>query len=120
VSKIGDAGCIVGQVELDSLATSYFSVAIPQLFNSILDPLERTEPELGERPILASLSLGEERTFILKHKRKKALKPVPLKLASGSLLLMKGDTQRYWKHGIDKETRPCGPRVNLTFRRILT
>jgi alkylated DNA repair dioxygenase AlkB len=78
------------------------------------------EPELGERPILASLSLGEERTFILKHKRDKALKPVRLKLASGSLLLMKGDTQRYWKHGIDKEPDPCGPRVNLTFRRICT
>jgi alkylated DNA repair dioxygenase AlkB len=78
------------------------------------------EPELGERPILASVSLGEERTFILKHKRDKALKPVRLKLTSGSLLLMKGDTQRYWKHGIDKEKHPCGPRVNLTFRRILT
>jgi alkylated DNA repair dioxygenase AlkB len=78
------------------------------------------EPELGERPIVASLSLGEERTFILKHKRDKALKPVHLKLASGSLLLMKGATQRYWKHGIDKETHPCGPRVNLTFRRIVT
>jgi alkylated DNA repair dioxygenase AlkB len=78
------------------------------------------EPELGEQPILASLSLGEERTFILKHKHNKTLKPVRLKLASGSLLLMKGDTQRYWKHGIDKETSPCGPRVNLTFRRILT
>jgi alkylated DNA repair dioxygenase AlkB len=78
------------------------------------------EPELGKRPILASLSLGEERTFILKHKREKALKPVRLKLASGSLLLMKGDSQRYWKHGIEKETRPCGPRVNLTFRRICT
>jgi alkylated DNA repair dioxygenase AlkB len=76
------------------------------------------EPELGERPILASLSLGEERTFILKHKRDKALKPVRLKLASGSLLLMKGDTQRYWKHGIDKEKNSCGPRINLTFRRI--
>jgi alkylated DNA repair dioxygenase AlkB len=78
------------------------------------------EPELGERPILASLSLGEERTFILKHKCKKALKPVRLKLATGSLLLMKGDSQHYWKHGIDKETHPCGPRINLTFRRIRT
>ena len=78
------------------------------------------EPELGEQPILASLSLGEERIFILKHKRDKALKPVRLKLPSGSLLLMKGDTQRYWKHGIDKEARPCGPRVNLTFRSIRT
>jgi alkylated DNA repair dioxygenase AlkB len=76
------------------------------------------EPELGIRPILASLSLGEERTFILRHKRDKGLKPVRLKLASGSLLLMKGDTQRYWKHGIDKEKHSCGPRINLTFRRI--
>ena len=78
------------------------------------------EPELGEQPILASLSLGEERIFILKHKRDKVLKPVRLKLASSSLLLMRGDTQRYWKHGIDKEARPCGPRVNLTFRSIRT
>ena len=75
------------------------------------------EPELGERPIIASLSLGEERTFILKHKTRTDLKPVRLKLASGSLLLMKGETQRHWKHGIYKQTRPCGPRVNLTFRR---
>jgi alkylated DNA repair dioxygenase AlkB len=76
------------------------------------------EPELGEQPVLASLSLGEERTLILKHQRDKALKPVRLNLASGSLLLMKGETQHYWKHGIEKETRPCGPRINLTFRRI--
>jgi len=76
------------------------------------------EPELGARPVIASLSLGEERTFILKHKANKFAKPVRLRLASGSLLLMKGETQRYWKHGIAKETRRCGPRVNLTFRRI--
>lgn len=77
------------------------------------------EPELGARPVIASLSLGEERTFVLKHKSNVGVKPVRLKLESGSLLLMKGDTQRNWKHGIEKETRPCGPRVNLTFRRIL-
>jgi alkylated DNA repair dioxygenase AlkB len=76
------------------------------------------EPELGRRPIIASLSLGEERTFILKHKTRRDLRSVHIKLASGSLLLMKGDTQRHWKHGIEKENRPCGPRVNLTFRRI--
>jgi len=76
------------------------------------------EPELGRRPIIASLSLGEERTFVLKHKTRRDLKSLRLKLASGSLLLMKGDTQHCWKHGIEKETRPCGPRINLTFRRI--
>lgn len=76
------------------------------------------EPELGRRPIIASVSLGEERTFMLKHKTRKDLESVRLKLASGSLLLMKGDTQHCWKHGIEKEQQPCGPRVNLTFRRI--
>ena len=77
------------------------------------------EPELGERPIIASLSLGEERTLIFKHKLRKDLKPVRMRLESGSLLLMKGQTQQYWKHGIGKENQPCGSRVNLTFRRIL-
>jgi len=76
------------------------------------------EPELGRRPVIASVSLGEERTFLLKHKSRRDLKSVRLQLASGSLLLMKGETQHYWKHGIEKETHPCGPRVNLTFRRI--
>lgn len=78
------------------------------------------EPELGRRPIIASLSLGEERTLVLKHMTRKDLESVRLKLASGSLLLMKGETQHCWKHGIEKETHPCGPRVNLTFRRICT
>jgi alkylated DNA repair dioxygenase AlkB len=76
------------------------------------------EPELGLNPIIASLSLGEQRTFVLKHKSRRDLKSVKLPLASGSLLVMKGQTQRHWKHGIEKESRPCGPRVNLTFRRI--
>ncbi len=76
------------------------------------------EPELGEKPVIASVSLGEERTLVLKHKMDKLAKPVRLRLASGSLLLMKGETQRCWKHGIAKETRRCGARVNLTFRHI--
>lgn len=76
------------------------------------------EPELGPRPVIASLSLGEERTLIFKCKTDKRRQPIRLTLGSGSLLVMKGDTQANWKHGIEKETRPCGPRVNLTFRRI--
>lgn len=77
------------------------------------------EPELGRQPVIASLSLGEERTFVLKHKTAKAVSPVRLRLASGSLLVMRGDTQRCWRHGIPKEAQPCGPRVNLTFRTIV-
>ena len=77
------------------------------------------EKELGPTPVIASLSLGATRTFVLKHKARPELKPVRLELPSGSLLLMKGLTQKNWKHGIDKQSRPCGPRVNLTFRRIV-
>jgi alkylated DNA repair dioxygenase AlkB len=76
------------------------------------------EPELGPEPVIASVSLGEVRTFVMRHKKRKDLPPVRLPLASGSLLLMRGPTQRCWRHGIDKEVSHCGPRVNLTFRRI--
>ena len=76
------------------------------------------EKELGPTPTIASLSLGATRTLILKHKMRRDLKRVRLDLQSSSLLLMKGSTQTYWKHGIDKQSKPCGPRVNLTFRRI--
>ncbi len=77
------------------------------------------EPELGDTPTIASMSFGETRTFVLRHKMRPNLRPVRLPLHSTSLLLMKGTTQRYWKHGICKSDRDCGPRVNLTFRRIL-
>lgn len=76
------------------------------------------EPELGAQPVIASLSLGERRAFVLKPRRDRSLKPVRVPLTSGSLLVMRGDTQRNWKHGIEKQRQPCGPRVNLTFRQI--
>jgi alkylated DNA repair dioxygenase AlkB len=76
------------------------------------------ERELGSQPAIASLSLGEARSLLLKHKSRKELKTVKLALAAGSLLLMQGKTQQYWRHGINKQRQPCGPRVNLTFRSI--
>ena len=77
------------------------------------------ERELGPAPTIASLSLGATRTFALKHKTRAEVKPFRIELPSGCLLIMKGKTQQFWKHGIDKQVKPCGPRVNLTFRRIL-
>ncbi|MES2117872.1 MAG: alpha-ketoglutarate-dependent dioxygenase AlkB [Pseudomonadota bacterium] len=75
------------------------------------------EPELGPEPAIASVSFGAPRTFILKHKR--LPRTVKLALGNGSLLLMAGTLQRHWRHGINKERTPCGPRINLTFRTIL-
>ncbi len=77
------------------------------------------ESELGKQPVIASLSLGEERILLLRHRYRKELGTLKLPLPSGSLLVMKGDTQSHWKHGIAKQNHPCGPRVNLTFRTIL-
>lgn len=76
------------------------------------------ERELGKNPVIASLTFGATRTFLLKHKFKKELPLVKVPLESGTVLLMKGATQHNWKHGINKQTTPCGPRVNLTFRTI--
>lgn len=75
------------------------------------------EAELGADPVIASLSFGAPRAFILRHKR--LPKTMKLILGDGSLLLMGGKIQTNWRHGINKERRPCGPRVNLTFRNIV-
>jgi len=75
------------------------------------------EKELGNNPVIASVSLGQERYFHLRHKKLKDLKHKIL-LEHGSLLLMSGQTQHYWQHQIPKTTRPIGERINLTFRVI--
>lgn len=74
------------------------------------------EPELGPNPVIASVSFGAARTFILRHKRTK--QKLKLALTHGSMLLMRGTTQHFWLHGINKSARETGPRVNLTFRYI--
>ncbi len=78
------------------------------------------ERDLGERPAIASLSLGATRELRLRHRQDRDRPTIRLALPSGSLLLMRGETQRYWKHGIARQRKPCGARINLTFRKIVT
>ena len=75
------------------------------------------EKELGENPVIASISLGAERTFRLRHKKDKTQKK-NLILQHGSLLIMKGETQHHWQHCIPKSKKDIKPRINLTFRVI--
>ena len=75
------------------------------------------ESELGQQPVIASLSLGETRTLLLRHKTRKGL-TIKLPLPSGSLLVMRGDTQLHWRHGINAERSQCSARINLTFRTV--
>lgn len=77
------------------------------------------EPELGAQPIIASISLGAARRFGFKHKFNESLDTRYIDLAGGSVLVMQGDTQRYWKHMIPKTTKQVAGRINLTFRTIL-
>lgn len=76
------------------------------------------ERELGKNPVIASLTFGATRTFLMKHKFRKDLATEKVPLAAGTVLLMKGPTQHNWKHGINKQTSHCGPRINLTFRTL--
>ena len=78
------------------------------------------EKELGEKPIIGSVSFGAERKFKLRHKkyRENGLRS-EIMLKHGSFLLMSGSTQSHWAHEIPRTAKPLGPRVNLTYRKII-
>lgn len=75
------------------------------------------EPELGKNPVIASVSLGAPRFFHLRHNLdpKQRYKII---LEHGSLLLMGGATQHFWKHQVAKTSKKVGTRINLTFRKV--
>jgi alkylated DNA repair dioxygenase AlkB len=102
-------------------------VGIP--FNSVLLNLYRdqndsvgwhsdNEPELGANPTIASVSLGEQRDFLLRHRTNPGVGKQRVPLTHGSLLIMSGQTQGMWQHAIAKHRHALEPRINLTFRRI--
>lgn len=76
------------------------------------------EKPLGNNPVIASLSLGAERKFSLKHKSSK--ETISIMLENGSLLEMKGCTQENWLHSLPKTKKVQQPRINLTFRKMYT
>jgi alkylated DNA repair dioxygenase AlkB len=76
------------------------------------------DKELGADPQIASLSLGAQRVFKLRHKKDKNLK-AQIQLESGSLLLMGKGSQVHYLHSLPKTAKPIGERINLTFRQIV-
>jgi alkylated DNA repair dioxygenase AlkB len=76
------------------------------------------EPELGRQPIIASVSLGAVRRFQMRTYREKSGR-IDIELPNGSLLVMAGDTQQNWEHGIPKQLKIDEGRINLTFRTIV-
>ncbi|SKC86766.1 alpha-ketoglutarate-dependent dioxygenase AlkB family protein [Ohtaekwangia koreensis] len=100
----------------------------PVIFNSALLNLYRdqsdsmgwhrdNEKELGINPVIASVTFGATRRFLLRHYTDKDLKQ-SLALTHGSLLLMQGRTQHAWEHSVPKQSSIMGSRINITFRVI--
>ena len=99
-------------------------------FNSVLANLYRDgndsmgwhaddEPELGEQPVIASVSLGADRDFLLRYRNRAAgIANVKIRLTHGSLLVMAGSTQANWQHSVPKRRKINRPRLNMTFRNI--
>ena len=97
-------------------------------FNSVLVNLYRNgedyvgwhaddEPELGEQPFIASLTLGAKRNFAFRHKI--TLEQGQVELRSGSLLIMQPDFQKYWLHSLPADHEVSQGRINLTFRKVI-
>ncbi|MBP9034218.1 MAG: alpha-ketoglutarate-dependent dioxygenase AlkB [Pseudomonadales bacterium] len=134
-----DAGCNYRYSGL-SLAAQPFTPVLAQIractealaghgFNSVLLNLYRDgadgmswhsddEPELGPAPLIASVSLGATRRLLLRRRDAHQTR-FGLDLGDGSLLLMEPPLQRHWQHSVAKTRRATGPRINLTWRRIL-
>ncbi len=76
------------------------------------------ERELKPEGAIASMSFGAERKFVFKHKKSKEKQEIYLE--HGSLLLMRGKTQYHWHHSLPPTKKVSAPRINLTFRTIIT
>lgn len=75
------------------------------------------EPELGVNPVVASLSLGGTRRFLMRNKDSKA--KWEFELAHGDLLVMHGACQSEFEHCVPRTKRVAEQRINLTFRNVL-
>jgi len=99
----------------------------PCVFNSVMANLYRDgsdsmgchaddEKELGRNPVIASLSLGEQRLLKFRHQESKEVLDVVL--SHGDLLLMAGEIQHHWRHELPKTKKIKTQRINLTYRQV--
>lgn len=109
------------KTRVEEFATTNFNSVLLNYYRNGQDSMgwhQDNEPELGEHPVIASVSFGATRRFQFRHKKRKDLDTITINLEHGSLLLMQGTTQNYWKHQLPKTSQPVGARINLTFRFI--
>lgn len=71
---------------------------------------------VGRKPVIAALSLGATRRFLMKHQRRGDLPTLCYPVTEGSLLVMQGATNEHWLHHVPKTRERVGERISLTFR----
>jgi len=106
------------QARIEAAAATSFNHAVLNRYRDGRDHIARhadNEPELGREPLIAALSLGATRSFVLELKRRRAVKRT-LRLPHGSLLIMGGALQHQWRHSLPKAPPETGERINLTLR----
>ncbi len=106
------------KLKVDTLCEVAFSNALLNWYRDGNDSMgwhRDNEKELGKNPTIASVSFGASRKFEFRNYANKKLKQT-LILPSGSVLIMKGETQQYWEHQLPKSTSILSPRINITFR----
>jgi alkylated DNA repair dioxygenase AlkB len=106
--------------DIESISKQNFSSVLLNLYRDGTDSNgwhSDDEKALGKNPFIASVSFGAKRMFHFKHKQDSSLR-FKIALEHGSLLLMGGTTQSFWKHQVPKTKRAIPPRINLTFRQI--
>lgn len=104
---------------VEELAAARFNSVLLNLYRDGQDSMgwhSDDEPELGRNPVIASVSFGAARRFLLQHKKQRLR--VELLLEDGDVLVLGGATQHYWRHQLPKTRQPVGSRINLTFRAI--
>lgn len=109
------------KLQVEALTAQKFNSCLLNLYHSGKEGMawhSDDESSLGKDTVIASLSLGAARKFGLRHKVTK--EKITLMLEHGSLLVMKGATQTYWQHTIFKSALVDQPRINLTFRTIIS
>ena len=107
--------------KVEKFCGHYFNSVLANLYRDGADSMgwhSDDEKELGPRPVIASISLGSARRFLLRHRKKKSASHEWL-LEHGSLLVMREGVQSQWRHSVPKTAKPLAPRINLTFRQVL-